>query len=116
VGFPDSPDRAMDAIYAFAHEVVGPLVGPSVDDNTTPAEKRSGLATTIGSYALVRGGALVFAHFSPELGSAYERFYLRLAGVTAEGEPTAAFTHAFPIPAAMVESIARQISISFGGI
>jgi hypothetical protein len=116
VGFPDSPDRAMDAIYAFAHEIVGPLTGPAVDDNTTPAEKRSGLATTIGSYALVRGGALVFAHLSPELTTAYERFYLRLAGVNAEGEPTAAFARTFPIPAAMIESIARQVSISFGAI
>jgi hypothetical protein len=115
VGFPDSPDRAMDAIYAFAHEIVGPLTGPAVDDNTTPAEKRSGLATAIGSYALVRGGALIFSHLSPELTSGYERFYLRLTGITAEGEPSAAFAHAFPIPTAMVESIARQVSISFGG-
>jgi hypothetical protein len=116
VGFPDSPERAMDAIYTFAHEIVGPLTGPAVDDNTTPAEKRSGLATTIGSYALVRGGALVFAHLSPELTTGYERFYLRLAGITAEGDPTAAFGQKFSIPAAMVESIARQVSISFGGI
>ena len=116
VGFPDSPERAMDAIYAFAHEIVGPLTGPAVDDNTTPAEKRSGLATTIGAYALVRGGALIFAHLSPELTSGYERFYLRLAGVTAEGDPAAAFARTFQIPTAMVESIARQVSISFGGI
>ena len=57
VGFPDSPDHAMDALYAFAHEVVGPLTGPAVEDNTTPAEKRSGVATVIGSYALVRGSS-----------------------------------------------------------
>ena len=75
VGFPDSPDHAMDAIYAFVHEIVGPLTGPAVDDNTTPAEKRSGVATVIGSFALVRGGALVLAHFSPELAAGYARFY-----------------------------------------
>ena len=87
VGFPDSPDHAMDAIYAFAHEAVGPLVAPAVDDNTTPAEKRSGLATMIGSYALVRGGALVLAHLSPALAAGYARFYLGLADVTFDGDP-----------------------------
>jgi hypothetical protein len=116
VGFPDSPEQAMDALYAFGHEIVGPLTGPAVDDNTTPAEKRSGLATTIGSYALVRGGALLFSRLSPELASGYARFYLRVAGVSFDGDPMAALARAFPIPAPMLESIGRQISISFGGI
>lgn len=116
VGFPDSPAHAMDAMYAVAHEIVGPLTGPAVDDNTTPAEKRSGLATTIGSYALVRGGALVLAHLSPALAADYERFYLGLAGVTFTGDPMPAFARTFPIPGPMLDSINRQISISFGGI
>jgi hypothetical protein len=116
VGFPDSPEHAIDAIYAFAHEIVGPLTGPAVDDNTTPAEKRSGLATTIGSYALVRGGALLVERLSPELAAGYARFYLRVAGVSFDGDPMAAFARTFPIPKAMLESIGRQISISFGGI
>jgi len=116
VGFPDSPDHAMDALYAFAHEVVGPLTGPAVEDNTTPAEKRSGVATVIGSYALVRGGALLLARLSPELATGYARFYLRVAGVAFDGDPMAAFARAFPIPKPMLESIDRQISISFGGI
>ena len=116
VGFPDSPAHAMDAMYAMAHEVVGPLTGPAVDDNTTPAEKRSGLATTIGGYALVRGGALVLAHLSPALAAGYERFYLGLAGVAFTGDPAPAFARTFPIPIPMLESISRQVSISFGGI
>jgi hypothetical protein len=116
VGFPDSPERAMDALYAFAHEVVGPLTGPALDDNTTPAEKRSGVATLIGSYALVRGGALLLAHLSPELAAGYARFYLRVAGVAFDGDPMVALARAFPIPPPMLDSIARQISISFGGI
>jgi hypothetical protein len=116
VGFPDSPEHAIDAIYAFAHEIVGQLAAPAVEDNTTPAEKRSGIATTIGSYALVRGGALLMARLSPELASGYARFYLRVARVAFDGDPMAAFARAFPIPKAMIESIDRQISISFGGI
>jgi hypothetical protein len=116
VGFPDSPNDAMDAMYAFAHEIAGPLVGPAVDDNTTPAEKRSGLATTIGNSALVQGGELVFAHLSPALGAGYARFYLGLAGVTYTGDPVAALAKAFPIPIPMLNSIARQVAISFGKI
>lgn len=116
VGFPDSPDHAMDAIYTFAHEAVGPLAAPAVDDNTTPAEKRSGLATAIGSNALVRGGALVLAHISPALAAGYARFYLGLAGVTFTGDPLIALGKAFSIPLPMLDSINRQISISFGGI
>ena len=116
VGFPDSPDHAIDAIYAFAHEIVGPLTAPAVDDNTTPAEKRSGLATTVGSNALVRGGAMLFTRLSPELATGYARFYLHTAGVVFDGDPMAAFVRAFPIPNAMLDAIERQISISFGGI
>ena len=116
VGFPDSPDRAMDAIFAFAHEIVGPLTGPAVEDNTTPAEKRSGVATLVGSYAFVRGGALLLSRLSPELAAGYARFYLRTAGVTFDGDPMAAFARAFPISAPMLASIDRQIAISFGGI
>jgi hypothetical protein len=116
VGYPDSPDHAMDAIYAFAHEIVGPLTGPAVDDNTTPAEKRSGIATAISSYALVRGGELLLAHISPELANGYARFYLHTAGVSFDGDPMPSFARAFPIPIPMLNSIERQISISLGGI
>jgi hypothetical protein len=116
VGFPDSPDRATDALFVFAHEVVGPLAEPAIEDNTTPAEKRSGIATTIGSYALVRGGAALMARLSPELAAGYARFYLRVAGVTFDGDPMAALARTFPIPAPMLASIDRQIAISFGGI
>ena len=116
VGFPDSPEQAMDAMYEFAHEIVGPLTGPAVEDNTTPAEKRSGVATVIGSFALVRGGALLLARLSPELAAGYARFYLRVGGVAFDGDPMAAFARAFPIPRPMLESIGRQIAISFGGI
>ncbi len=116
VGFPDSPADAMDAIYAVAHEIAGPLTAPAVDDNTTPAEKRSGLATAIGSNALVRGGELVLAHLSPALAAGYARFYLGLAGVMYTGDPMPAFARTFAIPGPMMASITRQVAISFGGI
>jgi hypothetical protein len=116
VGFPDSPEHAINAVYAFAHEIVAPLTDPEVADNTTPAEKRSGTATTIGNSALVRGGGMLFAHLSPELASGYARYYLNLAHVTYDGDPMTALARAFPLPKAMVDAIERQLSISFGGI
>jgi hypothetical protein len=126
VGFPESPDRAMDAIYAIAHELTGPIAAASVDDNTSPAEKRSGVAERLASLALVRGGALLLGRLSPDLARGYARFYLRVAGVTG-GEPgvagivpeedvMAAFDKAFPLPPALLESLDRQIAIAFGGI
>lgn len=126
VGFPESPDRAMEAIYAIAHELAGPIASASVDDNTSPAEKRSGVAERLASLALVRGGALLMGRLSPELARGYARFYLRVAGVaagglraadiSAEGDVMAAFERAFPLPPALLESLDRQIAVAFGGI
>ena len=71
---------------------------------------------SIANATSLRGGALLMARLSPELASGYARFYLRVARVAFDGDPMAAFARAFPIPKAMIESIDRQISISFGGI
>ena len=116
VGFPDSVAHAMDAIYAFAHEAVGPLTGSAVEDNTTPAEKRSGVTERLSSLALVRGGALLLSRVSKDLADGYARFYLRAAGVPASGDAMTALASAFPLPPRILESMERQISIAFGGI
>ena len=52
----------------------------------------------------------------PEYADAYMRFYLRVAGRTADGDLAAAFARAFPLPEPMEASIARQVSVAFGGI
>ena len=116
VGFPDSASNALDVVFALAHEMVGSLTTASVDDNTTPAEKRSGGAARLQSIANVRAGALLMAHLSPELATGYARFYLRASGVKYEGDAMAAFVKAFPVPPGMLESIERQIAVAFGGI
>jgi hypothetical protein len=116
VGFPDSAARSLDAIFALAHEMVGPLTGAAVADNTTPAEKRSGAAERLSSLALVRGGALLLAHVSKEAADGYARFYLRAAGLQYSGDAGAALAKAFPVPQGILDSIARQIEIAFGGI
>ena len=122
VGFPESPDHAMEAIYAIAHELIGPIANASVDDNTTPAEKRSGVAERLSSLALVRGGALLLGRLAPDLAVGYARFYLRLgdgarpAGVTRDADVLVAFARVFPLPNTLLESLDRQIAVAFGGI
>jgi hypothetical protein len=118
VGFPDSPERAIEAIYALLHEIVGPVTSASVADHTTPAEKRSGEADRLQAAALVRGGALVARRLGTDLADGYARYYLRLGGADEApgGDPMAALARAFPLPRALIESIDRQIAVSFGGI
>lgn len=116
VGFPETPALAMDAIYAMTHEMVGPLTGAVVDDNTSPADKRSGASGRLSSLAQARGGALLCARISPEFAQGYARFYLRAAGVPADGDVMKAFAKAFPLSQALLDSIERQLDVAFGGI
>jgi hypothetical protein len=114
--FPESRDRASDAIYCLLHELVGPVTAAAVEDNVTPAEKRSGAADRHQSAALVRGGALLAAKLGGDAANGYMRFYLRAAGREAGSDLAAAFAAAFPLPDAMVSSIERQVAVAFGGI
>ena len=66
-GLPATADRAMDAIHCLLHELVGALTTVAVEDNVTPAEKRSGVADKYQSLALVRGGALLAAKLGPDV-------------------------------------------------
>lgn len=116
VGFPDSPERASDAIYCALHELVGPLAGGTVDDNVTPAEKRSGVAERHLSMALVRGGAVLAARVGPDVADGYMRFYLRAAGIDAGADAAATFASTFPLPEPMLRAIERQVAVAFSGI
>lgn len=117
VPFPATPAAAADAIFVAAHEVVGSIAGPVVEDNTTPAEARAGVADRYVSAAQVRGGLLLLQRVAPELAAGYARFYLAAAGQAATaGDPVAALATAFPLPAGMVEALTRQIDVTLGGI
>jgi hypothetical protein len=116
VGFPTARENAGDVLFAFAHEAVSSLTAASVDDNTTPAEKRSGAAAKLAGTANVRGGALLVAKVSPDLAPRYAAYYLRAAGIAPGSDVMATFARSFPLPAGMLESIERQIAIAFGGI
>jgi hypothetical protein len=118
VTFPPTADRAPEAIYGVVHEAVGPLVGPAVEDNVTPAEKRAGVAEQLSSRALVRGGALLLGKVAPQFVAGYMKFYLRAAGMPSVGEADlmASFEKTFVVPKALIDSIERQIAVSFSGI
>jgi hypothetical protein len=118
VTFPPTADRAAEAIYGLVHEAVGPLVAPAVDDNVTPAEKRAGVADQLSSRALVRGGVLLLRKVAPQLMNGYMKFYLHTAGITGVGDAQliASFEKTFVVPKGLIESIERQIAVSFSGI
>lgn len=117
VGFPDSADAAVEALYVFAHETINAITGPAITDNITPAEQRSGAGGRYSANANVRGGALLLQRAAPDLAAGYMRYYLRTAGVTAPaGDLSAAFAAAFPIPDAIRDAIARQLDVVLGGI
>lgn len=116
VGFPDSVAAAPEAMYALAHELVGAVVIPTIDDNLSPAQKRAGEGDRLSSIGLVRGGLMLMQKAQPQWASGYARFYLRVARVSYAGDPVAALERAFPLNADLAGTIRRQIDAAFGGI
>jgi len=111
------PERdAVEAIYVFAHEVVGALMNTVITDNTTPAEKRDGLDQKYSSDGLVIGGALLLQRIAPELADGYARYYLAIARVSPGNDPQAALRSAFPLPENFRAAFNRQLDIVLGGI
>lgn len=119
VTFPATAADADQAVYVFVHEVVGQVAQQAVEDNTTPAEKRDGVAAALQSMAAVRGGALLLQRSAPELVEGYMRYYLTVAGVTAgagDQADRAAFEGAFPLPPTVRDALARQLDSILAGI
>jgi hypothetical protein len=117
VGFPATPEAAPEAVFVFVHEAVATLVGEAITDNTTPAEQRSGAANEYAGNGAVRSGLVLLQRVAPDQGADYMRFYLRVLGKPVpDGDPTAAFTAAFPIPQAILAATTKQIDLVLGGI
>ena len=111
------PEREpAEALYVFAHEIVGALMNTVITDNTTPAQKRDGLDQQYSSDGLVIGGALLLQRLAPELADGYARFYLRIANVSPGSDPQAALRSAFPLPENFRAAFLRQLDIVLGGI
>ena len=118
VAFPERAADAAEASYVAAHELVGSLVGGVVADNTSPADQRAGLADRYVGAGQVRAGYLLLQRSAPDLAAGYARFYLREAGLAAPaaGGEGAALAAAFPLPAAILEAVTRQLDVVQGGI
>ena len=115
------PARAADAAeasYVAVHEVVGAVVGPVIQDNTSPADQRTGVADRYVGAGQVRAGYLLLQRAAPDLAAGYARFYLREAGLATPpaGGEGAAFAAAFALPQPILDAIARQLDVVEGGI
>jgi len=117
VTYPEKEADALDAIYVFTHEVIGSLASQVIADNTTPAEKRNGVAAGYSSPAAVRGGVILLKRIAPELVTGYERYYLRAANASfTPGTEEATMARVFPLPENILYGMTRQLEIVFGGI
>jgi hypothetical protein len=116
LAFPDDRDQADVVLYVFAHEIVGAVASAAIEDNTTPAERRSGTTSRYEQSAAVRAGALLLERAMPAALPGYMRYYLLQAGRTAPSDPRAAFTTAFAVPDAVRDAMARQMDVVLGGI
>jgi hypothetical protein len=117
VTLPERLNEAEEAIYVLAHEVVGSVGNAAIADNTSPADRRAGLADQYSSPALVRGGLMLLQRVVPELAEGYARYYLRSANVPlGSGGAIASLEAAFPLPDALRDALRRQIEVTLGGI
>lgn len=118
VAFPARAADAAEASYAAVHEVVGVVVGQVVEDNTSPADRRTGVADRYVGAGQVRAGYLLLQRAAPDLAAGYARFYLREAGLAAPaaGGEGAALAAAFALPPAILDAITRQLDVVEGGI
>lgn len=107
---------AHEAIWVFAHEVVGGIVATAVNDNTTPTEQRAGASAKYITAGQVRAGAMLLQRAIPELAPGYTRYYLTQAGQSTSGDINARLAATFPLPDAIRDAIGRQLDVVLGGI
>lgn len=114
---PKTVEAVPEALFVFAHEAVASIAQEAINDNTSPAEQRSGATLGYVGNSAVHGGALLMKRLFPELAADYMRFYLRTANrAVPAGDPSAAFAAAFPLPAAIVQAMDSRIGLVIGGI
>jgi hypothetical protein len=116
VAYPDARDQADVVLYVFAHEIVGAIAGAAIQDNTTPAELRSGNTSRYEQAAAVRAGAVLLERTLPAAVPGYMRYYLQQAGRTPPTDPRAMFTQVFTLPDVVRDAITRQVEVILGGI
>ena len=116
VAFPDDRDQAEVALFVFVHEAAGAVASAAIEDNTTPADRRSGTTSRYEQSAAVRAGALLLERTIPGVLPGYMRYYLQQAGHTPPTDPRAMFVQEFAVPDAVRDAITRQLEVILGGI
>jgi len=117
VPFPARTADAVQSIFVFAHEVTGNLVGPVINDNTTPAQKRDGQTGSFVAFGQVQAGLMLLQKIAPELAEPYAKYYLAQGGkYVPSSNAVDALRAAFPLPSGISAGLARQIEIVLGGI
>ena len=116
VPVPDTFDQSEVVLYVFAHEAAGTVASTAIEDNTTPADRRSGTTSRYEQSAAVRAGALLLERTIPGAVPGYMRYYLQQAGRVAPSDPHAMFTSTFAVPDAVRDAIVRQLDVIMGGI
>jgi hypothetical protein len=116
VAFPDARDQSDVVLYVFAHEVAGAVASAAIEDNTTPADRRSGTTSRYEQSAAVRAGVLLLERTIPSAVPGYMRYYLQQAGRTPPPDPRAMFVREFAVPDAVRDAITRQLEVIMGGI
>jgi hypothetical protein len=114
--YPENAMEALEPIYVLAHELVGTMMNTVVNDNTTPAEKRDGIADRYSAAGLVRAGHILLQRIAPELADGYARYYLRISNSPPGSNPESMLSVAFPLPDSFVSGFRRQLEIVLGGI
>ncbi|MBK5188853.1 MAG: hypothetical protein JJD97_11465 [Gemmatimonadaceae bacterium] len=109
IGFPGAADSSLDAVYEFAHEVVGDVAEQAVRERISPAELRAGVTAQYESPAKVRGGAMLLQRAIPDLVAGYERHYLAEARIPVrDADLDSAFVRAFPLRQAIIDGMDRR--------
>jgi hypothetical protein len=116
VTFPLRSSDANEAIYVIAHEVVSSLVSTAVNDNTTPNDRRLGVADRYVANGTVRAGALLLQKIAPELVNGYARYYLQSANRSTSANGVATLATVFTLPDGIQDAISRQLDVVLGGI
>lgn len=116
IGFPKSAAEVNNAIYAIAHEVVNPLAFAAIQDNTTPAQQRSGEAAGMVSQATIAGGLILLETLASEYAEGYARFYLHASGHKPGSDPKKQLREAFPLAKEITDNMTRQLETIGGGI
>jgi len=116
ISFPLRSSDAPEAIYVFAHEVVGSMVSIVVRDNITPTDQRMGVGDRYIATGSVRAGLLLLQKIAPELADGYARYYLQSANRAPGANPVATVATVFPLPDAIRAAIVRQLDVVLGGI